>query len=77
MKFLNRDKGVTIHSYCVELEPHERDWCDRRIITHCDRKGTLTNEQWQNVMDGAHPGHFGGHVERYNDNRCAVDVYVD
>jgi len=77
MKIIRSDHtGYSIHRYLVELNDQERDWCDRRIITACDNHGHCDDERWQRIVDGAHPCHFGGNVERHN-SVAHVDVYVD
>jgi hypothetical protein len=76
MKILRTGHGYSIHNYIVELTDQEKDWCNARIITACDNHGRCDDEQWQRVVDGAHPGHFGGTVRRAS-GIAYVSVYVD
>jgi hypothetical protein len=69
--------GISIQTYRVTLEPNEMQWSDYRIITAVDRKGKLTDDEWDSIVGGAHPGHFGGSVRRYSNNKAEVKVYVD
>lgn len=67
------------HVYRVELTDQEKVWSHRRIITAVDRRGDLTEEQWQSIQGGDHPGHFGGNVEQidFELGIFKVTVYVD
>jgi hypothetical protein len=85
MKFESFEHGYACQHRTVVLEGEERDWCDNRIITAADRHGVCTGEDWQKIEDGAHPGHFGGRVERFSTispgnkvvHRANVTVYID
>ena len=77
MKILGRDYGYNNNSYVIRLDPAEAEWPDRRIITACDRHGKLSDEDWQKILDGDHPCHFGGYVERRADGTAYVKVYTD
>lgn len=81
MQISMKDRGYSRHVYSVLLEnDEERSWCHYRIITATDRRGELSEEEWQMISDGdAHPGHFGGKVERVGGSidELIVTVNVD
>lgn len=78
MKIERYYTGYATHKYRVVLEtPEERDFPDSRIISACDQRRD-DEERWERELNGAHPGHFGGHVTRWPDTgECDVSVYVD
>lgn len=72
--------GHNLH--VVELEHHEVSYPDERLITMADRHGELSDADWQAILDGKHPCHFGGTVEhsvgRLTGVPCAtIKVYID
>ncbi len=77
MKIEMINRGTATHTYRVVLEGDELNWSDGRIITHVDRRGCLTDAEWDRIERGEdHPCHFGGTVVPglgYHE----VSVYVD
>jgi hypothetical protein len=79
MKIEMISRGNATHVYHVQLEGEEYDWPDARIITAVDRRGNLTEQEWERIANGEdHPCHFGGTVLPYARKKgFEVKVYVD
>ena len=75
MDFIKRSGGYGTNTFIVRLTKEECSWPKERLITHCDRNGNLTESQWQIFADGAHPGHFGGSVEK-RQGKHSTDTYA-
>lgn len=82
MEIVKRHSGYGTHYYIARLTDEELSWPDLRLITAADRAGQLTDEEWERIDNGTHPGHFGGHVEKRGGRRTSatyakISVYFD
>jgi len=79
MNIVRSSRSAGRHTYIVELSSVEQEWCDHRIITSVDRRGSLSEETWNKIASGEqHPCHFGGKVTKtLTPNLFEVVVYVD
>ena len=52
MKIEMISRSTATHKYRVVLEGDEVNWSDGRIITHVDRRGCLTDAEWDRIERG-------------------------
>lgn len=81
MQFIRTTHAYAKNIHDVELDSKEAAWSDYRLITAVDRYGKLSDEDWQAIENGQHPGHFGGevskHVHEDGSASARVTVYTD
>lgn len=65
------------NEYLITLtDDYERGLSDRELITYVDQHGD--RQRFESIiLNGSHPGHFGGKVTRRANDECVVTVYTD
>lgn len=77
MEFLTRTSCHNRNVFRVRLTDEELTYNESRLVTLADRHGQLSEDDWQRITNGEHPGHFGGRVQFHDNNEATIDVYTD
>lgn len=77
MQFISSSNQYAKNVYVVKLEDdYERGLANDELITLVDNYGDR-NRLESIILNGSHPGHFGGHVETLDNDTRQVTVYID
>ena len=77
MQFISGNHQYAKNVYVVKLEDnYELGLDDHELITLVDNHGN--RERLESIiLNGSHPGHFGGQVETLDNDTRQVTVYID
>lgn len=77
MNIITQQSLYARNKFLISLtDDYERGLNDRELITYVDQYGD--RQRFESiVLNGSHPGHFGGEVERRANDECVVTVYTD
>lgn len=77
MQFISSSNQYARNVYVVKLEDdYERGLANDELITLVDNYGDR-NRLESIILNGSHPGHFGGRVETLDNDTRQVTVYID